>query len=105
MKKNYRNKRVLFLVNSADFFISHRLPLAIELKKRDLDVHVATPGSKSTEFIESKGLIHHKIPFQRKGQNPFKELATLYKICRLFLILKPDWKMILLSRVVIIRII
>ena len=35
-------KRVLFVVNDAGFFLSHRLPLAEGARARGYDVHVAT---------------------------------------------------------------
>ena len=37
-------KKILFVVNDADFFISHRLPIAKFLIEKNFEVHLATSG-------------------------------------------------------------
>jgi hypothetical protein len=56
--------RLLIVVNDAPFFLSHRLPIAIEAKRRGYDVHIATPPSHRTRDIEAAGLTWHPIPLQ-----------------------------------------
>ena len=38
-------KKLLFLVNSADFFLSHRSAVAVAAREAGYEVHVATPVS------------------------------------------------------------
>jgi len=75
--------RLLFVVNEAYFFISHRLPIALEAKAHGFEVHVATPRSKETEQISRVGLMFHAIPLSRSGLNPLRDLGTLISLMRL----------------------
>ncbi|MDP6343146.1 MAG: hypothetical protein QF491_06395, partial [Alphaproteobacteria bacterium] len=35
---------LLFVVNEAYFFVSHRLPIALEARRQGYDVHIAAPA-------------------------------------------------------------
>lgn len=83
-------KKILYVVNAPEFFISHRLALALAVKGEGYEVHVATaPGVEISE-IEAHGLIHHSIGFARSGQNPLVELKTLAQLVALFRRIAPD---------------
>lgn len=83
-------RRLLFIVNDAAFFISHRLPLAIAAKGNGFEVHVATPEAHASAQIKDAGLIFHAIPLSRSGKNPFVELKSLFAFYRLMRKVKPD---------------
>lgn len=83
-------KKLLFVVNVPEFFISHRLPLAVAARNEGYDVHIATAPGPEVEVILAHGFKHHAIPFVRSGQNPLQECNTLYRLIRLFWSLKPD---------------
>jgi glycosyltransferase involved in cell wall biosynthesis len=85
-----RNRRLLFIVNSAAFFISHRLPLAIAAREQGFEVLVATPESKASAHIKEAGFIFHAIPLSRSGKNPFKELKSLIALYQLIREVNPD---------------
>jgi glycosyltransferase involved in cell wall biosynthesis len=82
--------RLLFVVNQTEFFLSHRLPLALAAKRHGYDVHIATPVSLGLAVIQEAGLTHHAVAFSRKGMRPFAELATLRALFRLYRKLRPD---------------
>jgi glycosyltransferase involved in cell wall biosynthesis len=82
--------RLLFVVNQTEFFLSHRLPFALEAKRHGYDVHIATPVSLGLAVIQEAGLTHHAVAFSRKGMRPFAELATLRALFRLYRKLSPD---------------
>jgi glycosyltransferase involved in cell wall biosynthesis len=82
--------RLLFVVNQAEFFLSHRLPLALAAKREGYDVHIATPISVGVAVIREAGLTHHAVSFSRKGMRPFAELGTLRALFRLYRMLCPD---------------
>ena len=44
-------KRLLFIVNTDWFFLSHRLPIALEAIKRGYEVHIATTITKELHFF------------------------------------------------------
>lgn len=83
-------KKLLFLVNSADFFLSHRSAVASAARHVGYDVHVATPDSQSIHRIQEMGFQHHLIKLDRRGQNPLKELLTLVDIFLLYKSVAPD---------------
>lgn len=83
-------KKIVIVVNAPDFFLSHRLPIALAAKDTGFDVHIATAVGSDIERIKTLGFTHHEIPFNRKGQNPFYEFKTLVLLFLLFQRLKPD---------------
>jgi|TARA_R100000935_G_C2822866_1_gene160666 glycosyltransferase involved in cell wall biosynthesis len=85
-----RSKKLLFVVNAPEFFLSHRLPLAIAAKDAGYEVHVASAAGDDVQGIQAKGFHHHTVGFARSGQNPFVELNTLVQLVGLFRRVKPD---------------
>ena len=88
---------LLFVVNEAYFFVSHRLPIALEAQRRGYDVHVAAPDDHvwapsdySVEDLARHGLTYHRIPISRRGTSPWQELRTFMAILGLYRRLRPD---------------
>lgn len=81
---------ILFVVNIPEFFISHRLQLAIAARDAGFDVHVATgKGKKINEIIEH-GFRHHLIPLTRSSYNPITEIRSILAIYILMCKLRPN---------------
>lgn len=80
---------IIFVVNAPEFFLSHRLPLALAALKSGFQVHVATPDGPEVRNISSMGFTHHVVPFTRSGQNLLNELGTLLCLVKLFLRVNP----------------
>ncbi len=83
-------KRLLFIVNSPDFFLSHRLPVALAAQKAGYDVHIATPAGPATSRIKDIGFFHRIVPMSRSGRNPLLELISIWSLWRLMRHTKPD---------------
>jgi len=83
-------RRLLFVVNSANFFLSHRLQLAVAVRESGYDVHVATAAGNGVESITAQGFVHHVIPLSRSGKNLWAEALSILALRRLFKRLKPD---------------
>ena len=83
-------KKILFVVNIDWFFISHRLPLAIEAMNKGYEVHLACNFSASKSYLENKGIICHNIPFTRSNYNPLNTFALFRKNYMLYKKVKPD---------------
>lgn len=81
--------RLLFVVNDAAFFVSHRLPIAVAAIKADYEVHVATAPGEGVSQIREAGCIHHELPISRTGRNIIAEFRTLLSIWLLFRSLQP----------------
>jgi glycosyltransferase involved in cell wall biosynthesis len=82
--------RLLFVVNDAAFFLSHRLPLATGARAAGFDVHVATPRDAAASRIEAEGLAYHPVPLSRRGTSPAAELGTLASLVALYRRVAPD---------------
>lgn len=82
--------KLLFVVNNPDFFLSHRVRIALAAKDAGYDVHVATMPGQSVSRIEQYGFTHHVITMSRSGTNPLVELQTIWSIYRLFKKIQPQ---------------
>jgi glycosyltransferase involved in cell wall biosynthesis len=87
---NSQNLKILYLVNVDWFFISHRLPIALELIKRGFEVHIACKVTKHESFLISQGLIVHELEMPRSSTNPISFLNTFGKIYSVLKMIKPD---------------
>ncbi len=83
-------RRLLFVVNHAGFFVSHRLPVALEARDAGYDVHIATPASKHVPLITETGLTWHEVRLSRSGLHPISELRSFLDLVRLYRALRPD---------------
>lgn len=83
-------KKILFVVNAPEFFLSHRLPIAVAARGAGYEVHVATADGDGVQAIGQFGFVHHALAIVRSGQNPFAELGSLIGLFRLFRQLQPD---------------
>src|SRR5215813_3922708 len=57
--------QILFVGNSFEYFVSHRLTLAQAAKAQGWSVHVATPPSKRGDSLLSYGIAHHPLAMDR----------------------------------------
>ncbi|HEY6351169.1 MAG TPA: glycosyltransferase family 4 protein [Candidatus Angelobacter sp.] len=82
--------QVLFVGNSFEYFVSHRLALAEAAKSEGWSVHVATPPSKQGTSLQSHGITHHLLAMDRSGINPLREVRSLLRIRRIYHEVRPD---------------
>ena len=88
--KNGKMDKIYIVVAIDWFFLSHRLPIAIEAKKKGYDVTIVTTDTGRKSDIEKFGLKVINIKFDRSGKNPLKEISTIYSLWKLFRTNKPD---------------
>lgn len=89
--------RLLFILNEAYFFVSHRLPVARAAQAAGYEVHVAAPPdhvwapeSFHIDELERLGFVFHPVPLSRRGMNPFRDLSTFLYIVALLRRVRPD---------------
>ncbi|MGB1294386.1 MAG: glycosyltransferase family 4 protein [Flavobacteriales bacterium] len=85
-----KQKRILIVVNSDWFFLSHRLPIAIEAKKQGFDVHISSRDNGLAGEIESYGFTFHELPISCSGTNPIEELLAAKHFVTFYKKIKPD---------------
>lgn len=84
-------RRLLFVVNDAPFFVSHRLPLAVAARAAGYEVHAAVPAdTPATSRITAAGIAVHHLPLHRSATNPVSEARTVIALVRLYRRLRPD---------------
>ena len=89
-KQRTDRRRILFVVNHAGFFLSHRLPLALAAQRQGYDVIVTTPKSRHVPRIEAAGLTWVPLHLSRSGTNPWSEARTILSLYRTYRRLRPD---------------
>lgn len=81
---------LLFVVNDAAFFISHRLSIATGAREAGYSVKVATMPGSAVQYIRDLGFEHHALPLSRSGRNLLAEAAAFISILKLLWKLRPD---------------
>ena len=82
--------RIVFVVTSPSFFVSHRLPLARSARAAGYDVVVATSEGDGVDTIRAAGFQWHPISYDAGGFNPLQDFRTCRSLVRLFGKLRPD---------------
>ncbi len=82
-------KTICFVVNVDYFFISHRLPLAIEAIGRGYNVHVFAKNTGVLRDLEQHGIIVHNLPLGRGRGNGINDLCSLLKLGYFYFLYRP----------------
>lgn len=90
MYNKVKPKKLLIVVNTDWFFISHRLCIAQEALAKGWEVFVAAEDSGRAKEIIDKGINYIDFSFSRSGTNPISEIKTLYSFYNVYKRIKPD---------------
>ena len=83
--------RLLFLLNDAPFFVTHRLAVARAARAVGFEVHVAVPfEARAVEQIRAAGIQVHDIPLRRGARALTGEVRLLRAYWRLMGAVRPD---------------
>jgi glycosyltransferase involved in cell wall biosynthesis len=85
-----KKPKILFFVNVDWFFISHRLPIALEAFSKGFEVHIATTFTDKRSEIESLGFYLHEINVSRGSFRLFESFQTLMRVIQLFKKVQPQ---------------
>lgn len=83
-------KKLLFVVNVDWFFLSHRLPIALEAMQSGFEVHIATGITDKLNVLQSHGLKVHSLNLVRGGISVLNAVKTIVELRRIFMQIKPD---------------
>ena len=83
-------KRLFFVTNVDWFFISHRLPLALNAIRQGYDVYLLSRDTGKKQFLQEKGIHFIDIPFDRSGSNPVHELKCILLLYRNYRKYRPN---------------
>lgn len=81
--------KIVFVVNDAAYFLSHRMPIGLALIARGVEVYIIAPDDCPVALSEA-GFTYHSVEMSRKGMNLLAELYTIFALRRLFKQIQPD---------------
>lgn len=82
--------RLLFVVNDIEFFISHRLPIAIAAKKSGFEVHLAAAFVGNVKLIHDAGIIYHKLNVKRGRASLLADTLLFFELLSIYKAVKPQ---------------
>ena len=84
------NRRLLFVVNVDWFFLSHRLPIALEALRQGYEVHIATGLTDKRAELERHGLVVHPLALDRSSTGLGNAWRTMVELWKVFRAVRPD---------------
>ena len=84
------NRRLLFVVNVDWFFLSHRLPIALEALRQGYEVHIATTLTDKITVLQDHGLVVHSLCLDRSRASLWTAIHELWQIFRILKDVNPD---------------
>ena len=85
-------KKILFVDNRSQYFVAHRLPLAIAVRDHLAEVHVTALSRREEDIniISSQNMVFHKLPHNSTDRSIVKPLMFGFDLANLFEKVKPD---------------
>lgn len=84
------NRKLLFVVNVDWFFLSHRLPIALEALRQGYEVHIATALTDKITVLQDHGFVVHPLSLDRSSVGLWTASHEIWQIYRVFKDVKPD---------------
>ncbi|WP_236769844.1 glycosyltransferase family 4 protein [Acinetobacter johnsonii] len=82
--------KIVYIVNVDWFFISHRLPIALEALKQGHEIHIFAKDTGKMEHLKSLGINTCPINLERGSVNPFQSLKLLLDLKKKITSIQPD---------------
>lgn len=90
MKAGCEKELILYVINDAEFWLSHRLELGLAAIRSGYRVAVAAPAGEGQERIIKEGFEFYQLnKLTRWGTNPFQEVLAIGELIKLYRRLKP----------------
>ncbi len=83
-------RKLLFVVNVDWFFLSHRLPIALEAMRQGYEVHIAAGITDRLAEMQAHGLHVHPLDISRSKTGPSEALQVAGQIWRVYKTVQPD---------------
>lgn len=89
-KKPFVTNKLLFVVNVDWFFLSHRLPIALEAQRKGFQVHIATGLTDKLGELQRHGLVVHPLTLDRRKTGLDNAWRTMLQLWQVFRAVRPD---------------
>jgi glycosyltransferase involved in cell wall biosynthesis len=83
-------KKLLFVVNVDWFFLSHRLPIALEALRRGYQVHIATGLTEKVNELHRHRLVVHPLVLDRSSTGLVNAWRGMVELWKVFRVVQPD---------------
>lgn len=85
--------KLLFNVNVAWFFISHRLDIARAARDRGFEIHVSADweSAEEADVLRREGFEFHRVRLRRGGLSPIHDLGYLQQLAGVMRSIRPDF--------------
>lgn len=83
-------RRLLIVVNADWFFLSHRLPIAIEAQRHGYKVHIAAGLTDKLDELRRHGLVVHPLALERSSASLSNAWRTMVELWTVFRAVRPD---------------
>lgn len=93
--------RLLYVVNDAGFFCSHRLAIALAAREAGYQVAVASPKSSAARLIEEAGFVFFDLPLGRGKISPSGEIVAFRRLQRIVRSYRPALVHLITSKPII----
>ena len=84
------SRALMFVVNADWFFLSHRLPLALEAQRQGYQVHIATGLTDKLDELQRHGLVVHPLALDRSSAGLGNAWRTMVELWNVFRAVRPD---------------
>jgi glycosyltransferase involved in cell wall biosynthesis len=84
------SRTLMFVVNVDWFFLSHRLPIALEALRQGYRVHVAAGLTDKREELQRYGFVVHQLKLDRGNAGLASACHTAFELWSLFRAVRPD---------------
>lgn len=84
------SRTLMFVVNVDWFFLSHRLPIALEAMRQGYQVHIATGLTDKQGELERYGLVVHPLVLDRSSAGLGNAWCTAVQLWQIFKAVRPD---------------
>jgi glycosyltransferase involved in cell wall biosynthesis len=84
------SRTLMFVVNVDWFFLSHRLPIALEAQRQGYQVHIATGLTDKLDELQRHGLVVHPLGLDRSSAGLGNAWRTMIELWNVFRAVRPD---------------
>lgn len=84
------SRTLMFVVNVDWFFLSHRLPIALEAQRQGYQVHIATGLTDKLDELQRHGLVVHPLALDRSNTGLGNAWRTIVELWKVFRTVRPD---------------
>jgi glycosyltransferase involved in cell wall biosynthesis len=84
------SRTLMFVVNVDWFFLSHRLPIALEAQRQGYQVHIATGLTDKLDELQRHGLVVYPLALDRSSAGLGNAWLTMVELWRVFRAVRPD---------------